>query len=269
MSKCGGTSVCQGALENGERVQDTHHCHPEPHSVRKGLSFGGPEEQGAALAELFRTQGGDTFTGVEDSLPRAGLSPAAVDAYNFIALREPRARYVSGIAEIEKHKQLNSEFTKTFANVTTTRGHLEILRDEKRADNFLVRYLLGLWNRKKNVVGVGLDRRITACDLEAAKAVLRDQMEFVLITERLGEAGCLLEQLGWEPELPHANIRESFVEEAEAEAGTEEEEAAVAALLDELTEFDRPLYTYAVELFERQLARCACCKQYRGRGTHQ
>jgi len=124
-------------------------------------------------------------------------------------------------------------------------------------------------------------RPVTAADLEAAKAVLRDAMDFVLVLERLDEAGCLIEQLGWEPELPHENTADAFtirlrgekdeleleqpaavVEAAEAADPTERTEA-VEALLDELNVFDPELYAYAVELFEAHLARCACCEAAR------
>ena len=230
------------------------------------LSFLGPEEVEEALAAAFGAgldgRGyGLTFIAPEHQLPPGGFRPAR-DVLAFTALREPRARIVSHYYEkLSQSGHDGAVFAQQLRDwhrsgppvarpdSPTLEEFLRVWMLDGRQDNFMVRFFLGLRN---------VDHTVTAADLEAAKAVLRDQMEFVLITERLGEAGCLLEQLGWEPELPHANIRS--VEEAEAEAGTEEEEAAVAALLDELTEFDRPLYTYAVELFERQLARCACCE---------
>ena len=82
-------------------------------------------------------------------------------------------------------------------------------------------------------------------------------MNFVLTTERLGEAGCLLDKIGWKPAVATSRPSEATSEEKRRETGA----PAVAALLDELTEFDRPLYEFAVQLFEEQLARCACCER--------
>ena len=117
-----------------------------------------------------------------------------------------------------------------------------------------------------------MDRPLDAADLEAAQAVLRDQMNFVLITERWSEAGCLLRKLGWE--VPAATADGETAGEAErarareaaeaarlfAEAGATEEAAAAEALLDELTALDRQLYAYARGLFVQQLQRCTCCE---------
>ena len=178
----------------------------------------------------------------------------------------------------------NNSFLKKVAaaqgldRVPSLEEYLQFLRANNGGD-YMVRYLLGVSDDK--MIGPP-GRPVTAADLEAAKAVLRDAMDFVLVLERLDEAGCLIEQLGWEPELPHANaagaastIRPrgekdeleleqpaAVVEAAEAADPTERTEA-VEALLDELNVFDPELYAYAVKLFEAHLARCACCEAAR------
>jgi len=101
-------------------------------------------------------------------------------------------------------------------------------------------------------------------ELAAAKAVLREKMNFVLVTERLGEAGCLLGKIGWDGEVPvsgarYPSLTEVFWEEVTLEKERERREPAAAALLDNITAFDEELYAYAVELFEEQLALCKCC----------
>ena len=127
---------------------------------------------------------------------------------------------------------------------------------DARIDNYHVRFLLGLR---------GVDRPLGAANLEAAQAMLRDQMDAVLITERLGEAGCLLEQLGWAPRAAEARVRRrpwswAWLTGRGGRPQAEEADPAVAALLEELTRLDRRLHAYAVGLFERQLAACECCR---------
>ena len=111
-------------------------------------------------------------------------------------------------------------------------------------------------------------------ELAAAKAVLREKMNFVLVTERLGEAGCLLGKIGWDGEVPvsgarYPSLTEVFWEEVTLEKERERREPAAAALLDRITAFDEELYAYAVELFEEQLALCECCERREvGAGEH-
>ena len=261
-------------------------CHPPARHV-KDLSWGTPGEQERALEQVFGpAEGGLSFVGPEKQVPPSGFRPGAVDVYSFIALREPKARMVSQYGQKLKGRDIGQAAggapavarhpgafpdkegpgflqkvadAKGLDRTPTLAEYLEHLRDHHN-DNMMIRYLLGLFHSKLE----GLDRRITAADLEAAKAVLRDQMEFVLITERLGEAGCLLEQLGWEPEPPHA--RQLAVPSAPGADPLERTEAA-EALLDELNTFDPELYAYAVELFEAHLARCACCEAEAGRAA--
>ena len=287
ISKCGGTSICLQALANGEKVRtDTDHpdyrsgkcvegfgpferennapgwchdgCHP-PARLVKEMSWGTPGEQERALEQVFGpAEGGLSFVGPEKQVPSGGFRPGAVDVYSFIALREPKARMVSQYGQKRKDQLKGPGFlqkvtdAKGLDRTPTLAEYLEHIRDHHN-DNMRIRFLLGYFHNKLE----GLDRRITAADLEAAKAVLRDQMEFVLITERLGEAGCLLEQLGWEPELPHAMQRLAV---PAGGADPLERTEAAEALLDELNTFDPELYAYAVELFEAHLARCACCE---------
>ena len=217
-------------------------------------------------------------------VPPGGWAGREAGAFTFTALREPRARLVS-----QYHQKMTRPdlFLKLLRRTYPTDGAdnddkadaagfgggtrprawdaehpptlLEFLgwvRDA-RIDNYHVRYYLGLR---------GVDRPLGAADLEAAQAVLQDQMDAVLITERLGEAGCLLEQLGWAPRAAEARVRRRpwpwawLTGRGGGPGGAEEADPTVAALLEELTRLDRRLHAYAVGLFERQLAACECCR---------
>ena len=271
------------------------------------IQNGTREEQERALEQVFVDAADEnTFISPESKMPPAGFAPA-MDVYSFIALREPKARMVSqygqkvGMNTVKARKyhgapadapvtEPNVKFLKRVADaqgldrVPTLEEYLEFLRAQNGGD-YMVRYLLGVSDEK--MIGPP-GRPVTAADLEAAKAVLRDAMDFVLVLERLDEAGCLMEQLGWKPEVPHANaaftilLREEKdeLELEQAAAAAEAAEAAavaadaadplerteaVEALLDELNVFDPELYAYAVELFEAHLARCACCEAARDR----
>ena len=301
ISKCGGTSICKQGQKNGERVQEASHCHP-PKAQVWYIQNGTREDQERALEQVFVDAADEnTFVMPEEKMPPAGFAPA-MDVYSFIALREPKARMVSQYGQKLKINSVrawrsawrkngapagtpvtepyNSFLKKVAAaqgldRVPTLEEYLKFLRANNGGD-YMVRYLLGV--SKDRMIGPP-GRPVTAADLEAAKAVLRDAMDFVLVLERLDEAGCLIEQLGWEPELPHENTADAFTirlrgekEELEleqpaavveaAEAAVERTEA-VEALLDELNVFDPELYAYAVELFEAHLARCACCEAAR------
>merc|ERR1740138_703668 len=79
----------------------------------------------------------------------------------------------------------------------TLREYLEATVRDAMDDNFQIRFLLGLtgpWHGSEDV------RPVTRADLERAKAVLRDDMDIVFITERMPLSGCLVRRLGWEDE---------------------------------------------------------------------
>jgi len=244
------------------------------------LSFLGPEEVEEALAAAFGAglDGGGyglTFIAPEHQLPPGGFRPAR-DVLAFTALREPRARIVSHYYEkLSQSGHDGAVFAQQLRDwhrsgppvarpdSPTLEEFLRVWMLDGRQDNFMVRYFLGLRN---------VDHTVTAADLEAAKAVLRDQMEFVLITERLDEAGCFFDRLGWgDPERVRVRRPSLFGwlagtagrggERALADPGSEE-----GALMDRLTALDQDLYAYAVELFEEQLALCECCAAGAGGG---
>ena len=244
-------------------------CHPPiglgstPQQARKGL------ERAFVHAQLTFVAPEDNFHSLEDE-PPVQFEP---DLFSFTALREPRARWESHYHQgVRYNHDLGRKvglggtpaFRACYKKVSKPRecNHLVTLADFLRwakrqyLDNYMARYLLGLNEKRFH----GVQRRLDAADLAPAKAVLRDKMNFVLITERLGEAGCLLERLGWAPAAERANVK--------ADDGGEDDPAAdaeVEALLDELTTVDEELYAYAVELFEEQLAACAGCRCARSR----
>ena len=281
VSKAAGTSVCLMALANGERVKtDKAHpeylngrctegygayeretqrpgrCHNNCHAPDVGkaapLCAGTPEEQAAAAARYFGPEHDLTFVAPEFQVSPHGFAGRELGVFGFTVLRAPQERLVSQYHQkMVNPKLFADEWEKWFGARLDHPPSLEEFLGwmrQSRNDNYHVRYYLGLRH---------VDRAVTAQDLAAAKAVLRDQMNFVLTTERLGEAGCLLDKIGWKPAVATSRPSEATSEEKQRETGA----PAVAALLDELTEFDRPLYEYAVELFEEQLARCACCKR--------
>ena len=196
----------------------------------------------------------------EDKPPQFEL-----DLFSFTALREPRVRWESHYSQKVRYNHDlgrgvglggTPAFQACYKKASKPRecNHLVTLADflgwakGQYLDNYMARYLLGLKVNQNS----GVSRRIDASDLEAAKAVL-DQMNFVLITERMGEAGCLLEQLGWPPAAEHDNVQ---AHDRKDDLAADPE---VEALLDELSTVDEELYAYAVELFEEQLAACAGC----------
>ena len=237
-------------------------CHPPiglgstPQQARDGL------ERAFVHAQLTFVAPETNFRSWEEEDEPPQFEP---DLFSFTALREPRARWESHYHQgVRYNHDLGRKvglggmpaFRACYKKVSKPRecNHLVTLADflgwakGQYLDNYMARYLLGL----KVNPGSGVRRRIDASDLEAAKAVL-DQMNFVLITERLGEAGCLLERLGWPPAAERDNIK-AYDGKDDLAADPE-----VEALLDELNTVDPQLYAYAVELFEEQLAACAGC----------
>ena len=238
-------------------------CHPPiglgstPQQARDGL------ERAFVHAQLTFVAPETNFRSwEEEDEPPDQFEP---DLFSFTALREPRARWESHYHQgVRYNHDLGRKvglggtpaFRACYKKVSKPRecNHLVTLADflgwakGQYLDNYMARYLLGL----KKSPGSGVRRRIDASDLEAAKAVL-DQMNFVLITERLGEAGCLLERLGWPPAAERDNVK-AYDGKDDLAADPE-----VEALLDELNTVDPQLYAYAVKLFEEQLAACAGC----------
>ena len=298
VSKAAGTTMCLMALQNGEVVQtDTKHesyasgecsetygayereethpgrchhdCSPPTKKAREGIHFGDQAEQAEALRASFEREG-LTFIAPEKQMSPHGLEPPA-SVLSVIVLREPKARMISQYGQKLKvqDSQWNTKVAGSWLHMPEfpepppdLLSFLQIYYRAGFQDNYMVRYLLGLRN---------VDHVITAADLEAAKAVLRDKLDLVLVTERLDEAGCLFKELGWKPEVPRANVKAPAPSGGapEAVAQKPEEEPAVAALLEELNEFDPHLYAYAVELFEEQLAACECCERREvGAGEH-
>ena len=298
ISKAAGTTMCLMALQNGEVVQtDTKHesyasgecsetygayereethpgrchhdCSPPTKKAREGLHFGDQAEQAEALRASLE-QEGLTFIAPEKQMSPHGWEPPA-SVLSVIVLREPKARMVSQYGQKLKvqDSQWNTKVAGSWLHMPEfpepPPDLLTFLHIYYRAgfqDNYMIRYLLGLRN---------VEHVVTAADLEAAKAVLRDKLDLVLVTERLDEAGCLFKELGWKPEVPRANVKAPAPSGGapEAAAPKPEDEPAVAALLEELNEFDPHLYAYAVELFEEQLAACQCCERREvGAGEH-
>ena len=240
-------------------------CHPPiglgstPQQARKGL------EQAFVHAQLTFVAPETNFRSWEEEDEPPQFEP---DLFSFTALREPRARWESHYHQgVRYNHDLGRKvglggtpaFRACYKKASKPRecNHLVTLADflgwakGQYLDNYMARYLLGLNEKRFH----GVRRRLDAADLAPAKAVLRDKMNFVLITERLGEAGCLLERLGWAPAAERANVK--------ADDGGEDGPAAdaeVEALLDELNTVDEELYAYAVELFEEQLAACSGCR---------
>ena len=139
----------------------------------------------------------------------------------------------------------------------------------KMDDNFHVRFLLGLtgpyWDGSGAFVWRPNRRPLTRADLERAKAVLRDDMDIVFITERMGASGCLVRRLGWEDkpldgdgEGDKANVYDPA--KHPAAVAHEEDRPEVRALLHELNALDKELYEYGVALHEEQLRACECCE---------
>ena len=206
----------------------------------------------------------------EDKPPQFELA-----LFSFTALREPRVRWESHYRQVVRYNHDlgrgvglggTPAFQACYKKASKPRecNHLVTLADflawmqdgggyiingKGHNDNYMARYLLGL----KRDFFSGVPRPLGADDLAAAKAVLRDKMNFVLITERLDEAGCLLERLGWSPEAERANVQDDWLDDPAADSKAN-------ALLDELNTVDNELYAYAVELFEEQLAACAGCR---------
>ena len=144
----------------------------------------------------------------------------------------------------------------------TLREYLEATVRGKMDDNFHVRFLLGLtgpWHGSEDL------RPVTRADLERAKAVLRDDMDIVFITERMPASGCLVRRLGWEDkpldgdgEGDKANTYDPA--KHPAAVAHEEDRPEVRALLHELNALDKELYEYGVALHEEQLRACECCE---------
>ena len=248
-------------------------CHPPDGYATTKINYGDRAELGRAFEVAF-AEDRLTFVGPEMMLNPAFDPADLASVFSFTALREPRARLVS-----QYHQKLNYNpdfgrtvglegtpaFQECYASVKKPHfcNHLVTLADFLRwmkdgggtgggfNDNYMARYLLGLNLKRFH----GVRRPLDAADLAAAKAVLRDKMNFVLITERLDEAGCLLERLGWSPAADRANVK--VYDDVKDDLAADPE---VEALLDELTTVDEELYPYAVELFEEQLGACAGCR---------
>ena len=266
-------------------VREPGPCHDNCHPVAMPeVYWGNRSEMLWGLEENIQEEN-LTFIGPETVMNSAFSEKDLKEVFSFTVLREPRARWISqyhqkvrfnpdlgrtmGLNETAWFKACYKEASTprecnhlvTFADFLgwMQEGGGYIINGKGHNDNFMARYLLGL----KRDFFSGAPRPLGADDLAAAKVVLRDKMNFVLITERLDEAGCLFKELGWKPEVPRAN--------AQADDGLDDPAAdpKANALLDELSRVDKELYAYAVELFEEQLAACAACRcpQMEGAGS--
>ena len=266
-------------------VRESGPCHDNCHPVAMGKIYWGNRRDFLwGLEENFLEEN-LTFIGPETVMNPSFSEEHLEEVFSFTVLREPRARWISQYhqkvrfnPDLGRTMGLNETawFKACYKEASTPRecNHLVTLADflswmqdgggyiingKGHNDNYMARYLLGL----KRDFFSGTPRPLGADDLAAAKAVLRDKMNFVLITERMDEAGCLLERLGWSPAAERANVK--------ADDGKDDPAAdpEVKALLDELNTVDEELYAYAVELFEEQLAACAGCRcpQMEGAGS--
>ena len=200
VSKAAGTSVCVMALANGERVKtDKAHpeylngrctegygayeretqrpgrCHNNCHAPDVGkaapLCAGTPEEQAAAAARYFGPEHNLTFVAPEFQVSPHGFAGRELGAFGFTVLRAPRERLVSQYHQKMVNPELFAgEWEKWFGarldHPPSLEEFLAWMR-QSRNDNYHVRYYLGLRH---------VDRAVTAQDLAAAKAVLRDQV---------------------------------------------------------------------------------------------
>ena len=258
-------------------VRESGPCHDNCHPVAMGKIYWGNRRDFLwGLEENFLEEN-LTFIGPETVMNPSFSEEHLEEVFSFTVLREPRARWISQYhqkvrfnPDLGRTMGLNETawFKACYKEASTPRecNHLVTLADflswmqdgggyiingKGHNDNYMARYLLGL----KRDFFSGVPRPLGADDLVAAKAVLRDKMNFVLITERLDEAGCLLERLGWSPAADRANVK--VYDDVKDDLAADPE---VEALLDELTTVDEELYPYAVELFEEQLAACAGCR---------
>ena len=257
------------------------HCHMDP-GRRAAVDSGTLDVQRAAYAATFEAAG-ENLTYIS---PGTHLSPhGVVHAYpgadgreravfHTIGLREPEARMVSLYhQEVTKHISGASveDIMERFGSPEppTLREWLEATVRDKMDDNFNIRFLLGLtgpyWDGSGAFVPRPARRPVTRADLERAKAVLRDDMDVVFITERMPASGCLVRRLGWEDkpldgdgEGAKANTYDPA--RRPAVVAHEEDRLEVRALLHELNALDKELYEYGVALHEEQLRACECCE---------
>ena len=297
--KTGGTTMCIQAVMNAERtytlkdhpsylagrcaedrwvpggVLGCHeHCHPVA-SRRAAVDSGTLDVQRAAYAATFEAAGENlTYISPGTHLSQHGIIHAYPGAdgreravFHTVGLREPEARMVSLYhQEVTKHTGAEGAalFLQWFGSPEppTLQKYLEATVRDTMDDNFQIRFLLGLTAPFRG----SEDRRpVTRADLERAKAVLRDDMDVVFITERMPASGCLVRRLGWEDkpldgdgEGAKANTYDPS--KHPAVVAHEEDRPEVRALLHELNALDKELYEYGVALHEEQLRACECCE---------
>ena len=277
ISKAAGTSMCHDARRL-ERIVEDDGCHPAKPDGNPGGHSDGPAQE-SAYANSFGELG-LTFIAPESQIPAYGVAHSygaapATSVYHTIALREPKTRMVSWYQQTVVHKGTKKgtdwmTFAMGHGMGPLGLDHLPSLAEylprrfgDGGDDNFQIRYILGLKHDPDTVIG---ERH-----LKAAKRRLREDMDAVLIAERLDETGCLREAAGWPAEAPHANVKLSADHNRTAGPPVPGDEAFVAAyvgeeypevkeMLDELNAFDLRLYEYAIKLFEEQLSLCEECR---------
>ena len=282
ISKAAGTSMCHDARHLERTVPKHEGCHPPKPDGNPGRPpwSGGHEMQMTESAYAYAfDELGLTYISPESQMPAFGparsYGPApAMSVYHTIALREPKTRMVSWYQQTVVHK--GAKKGDDWMTFDMGNGNLLGLDHEPSLaewlprrfrdggdDNFQIRYILGLKHDPDTVIG---ERH-----LEAAKRRLREDVDAVLIAERLGETGCLREAAGWPAEAARKNVKLSADHDRAAAPPVPGDEAYVAAyvgeaypevkeLLDELNVFDLRLYAYAIELFEEQLSLCEGCR---------
>ena len=302
--KTGGTTMCVRAVLNAERTytlkdhpsylrghcaedrwvpggsQGCHeHCHMDPER-RSDVDSGTLDVQRAAYAATFEAAGENlTYISPGTHLSQHGIIHAYPGAdgreravFHTVGLREPEARMVSLYhQEVTKHTGAEGAalFLQWFGSPEppTLQKYLEATVRDTMDDNFQIRFLLGLTApfRGSKEAAEEARRPVTRADLERAKAVLRDNMDVIFITERMSASGCLVRRLGWDDKPlkgdskgAKANVYDPA--KHPAAVAHEEDRPEVRALLHELNALDKELYEYGVALHEEQLRACECCE---------